>query len=104
MSLFFRDRPMTIDYVRVSTHDQNLEFQLDALRYAGCKKIYQVLVRALEDTRVDLMKVRQRVCKLLLRDDSKLVNPMAVSFSGGSASLPVNQSILSLTISRHSAM
>jgi DNA invertase Pin-like site-specific DNA recombinase len=32
---------MKIGYARVSTKDQNLDLQIEALEKAGCEKIYQ---------------------------------------------------------------
>lgn len=32
---------MNIGYARISTKDQSLDLQIDALRCAGCAKIYQ---------------------------------------------------------------
>jgi DNA invertase Pin-like site-specific DNA recombinase len=48
---------MKIGYARVSTRDQNLELQLDALTQAGCKLIYQEKVSGALAARVELDKL-----------------------------------------------
>ena len=45
---------MKIGYARVSTKEQSFDLQLDALRKAGCKKIYQETVSGAKAARVQL--------------------------------------------------
>jgi DNA invertase Pin-like site-specific DNA recombinase len=48
---------MKIGYARVSTEEQNLDLQLDALQKAGCEKIYQEKVSGMKTHRVELSKL-----------------------------------------------
>ncbi|QHT65238.1 recombinase family protein [Rhodocytophaga rosea] len=48
---------MKIGYARVSTEEQNLDLQLDALLRAGCEKIYQEKVSGMKTQRAELGKL-----------------------------------------------
>ncbi len=59
---------MLIGYARVSTQDQNLDLQTEALRKAGCKKIFDEKVSGSHAERPGLAKVQEA-----LRDGDTLV-------------------------------
>lgn len=59
---------MLIGYARVSTQDQNLAFQIDALKKAGCKKIFEDKVSCSRAERPGLAKALE-----LLREGDTLV-------------------------------
>lgn len=52
---------MKIGYARVSTEDQNLEFQLQVLKEAGCKKIYQEKASGSKLERKELEKMLEHL-------------------------------------------
>ncbi len=59
---------MLIGYARVSTQDQNLDLQVDALTKAGCKKIFDDKISGSRADRPGLTKALE-----ILREDDTLV-------------------------------
>ena len=54
---------MKIGYARVSTKDQNLELQIEALEKAGCEKIYQEKISGATKNRPELDKMIEQFRK-----------------------------------------
>ena len=50
---------MLIGYARVSTHDQNLDLQRDALAAAGCERLYEDRLSGAASARPGLEKLRE---------------------------------------------
>ncbi|WP_175990486.1 recombinase family protein [Bacillus sp. Marseille-Q1617] len=48
---------MKIGYARVSTQDQSLDLQMDALQKAGCEKVYSEKVSGMKDDRQKLKEL-----------------------------------------------
>lgn len=46
---------MKIGYARVSTKDQTVDLQLDALKQAGCERIYQEVASGAKTARPELI-------------------------------------------------
>ena len=52
---------MLIGYARVSTQDQNLDLQREALKQAGCEKIFEDQISAVRADRPGLMRTLELV-------------------------------------------
>ena len=52
---------MLIGYARVSTHDQNPEMQIDALKKAGCKEVFTDKVTGTARNRPELDRVKEKL-------------------------------------------
>lgn len=52
---------MLIGYARVSTHDQNLDLQKDALTKAGCDRIYEDTTSGARAERPGLMRLKEQL-------------------------------------------
>ena len=52
---------MRIGYARVSTEDQSLDLQLDALRQAGCERVFTDKTSAVKPHRPGLSEVRSHL-------------------------------------------
>ncbi|AIK96608.1 hypothetical protein ID47_07570 [Candidatus Paracaedibacter acanthamoebae] len=59
---------MKIGYARVSTDDQDLTFQLQVLKEAGCKRIYQEKISGAHKKRPELEKMLEH-----LREDDTII-------------------------------
>ncbi len=59
---------MRIGYIRVSTHEQNYDLQMDALNEAKCDEIYSEKVSSVKSNRKEFTRVRE-----LLRKNDTLV-------------------------------
>jgi DNA invertase Pin-like site-specific DNA recombinase len=54
---------MRIGYARVSTHDQNLDLQKDALKQAGCEKVIVDVASGKKEKRAGLDRARDQLRK-----------------------------------------
>ncbi len=52
---------MKIGYARVSTKDQSLNLQKDALKKAGCEKIYSEQISGAKTDRANLVEIIEHI-------------------------------------------
>ena len=74
---------MKIGYIRVSTTDQNLDLQLDALQSAGCNKIHKDIASGAKTDRVGLSEILKYIRKgdtLIVWRLDKLGRCLRISF------------------------
>lgn len=60
---------MNVGYARISTHDQKLDLQIDALKRAGCKTIFKEIISGAKTDRPEL----KRALEALREGDSLVV-------------------------------
>ena len=58
---------MIFGYARVSTREQNLNLQTDALKKAGCERIFQEKVSGRSPNRPELLKLLEHIRRKLLQ-------------------------------------
>ena len=68
MSIKNKENSMLIGYARVSTQDQNLSLQYDALMHAGCQKVFEDKISGTKAERPGLS-----LCLEMLREGDTLV-------------------------------
>lgn len=54
---------MKFGYARVSTEEQNLDLQLEALKKAGCEEIFQEKISSIAGTRPEYLKLQEKLRK-----------------------------------------
>ncbi len=62
---------MNVGYARVSTKEQSLDLQIDALRQDGCIEIYQEVASGARTARPELNRLLEH-----LREDDVLIAPI----------------------------
>src|SRR3546814_3035878 len=72
---------MRVGYARVSTSDQNPELQLDALRRAGCERVFTEKASGARDDRPELARILEDVLRRSEEHTSELQSLMRSSYA-----------------------